>query len=314
MERTARGTRRLLGYGLITASSLLFGIAGTLAKMLFVADLPPLVMVALRSFIAAAAMMAVMPLLGRPIRVRRADWPFLLLMGVLLTLVNVTFFYAIALTNVAIALMLEYTAPLVIVFAGVVLGRRRLTRPVLLILAGNAAGCFLLVGGYDAGLWTGNALGVAAGLLCAVCFAAYNVYGAKGHARGLDSWGMTAWPFLVSAAFWLLATPLIDYAAVEPSWPVVGFTLFIGVFGTVVPYGLYLEGLRHIDPFPATVVGMLDPVFAALTAYALLGERFEPPQAAGMLLVCVVIAFVGRADAPAAERGAADEAALHTAR
>ena len=303
MDRIAQSTRkRLLGYGLIAASSLLFGLAGTLAKMLFVADLPPLVMVALRTFIAVAAMAAVMPVLGKPIRVRPADLPFLVLLGVLLTLVNVTFFYAIALTNVAIALMLEYMAPMIIVFAGVVMGSRRLTRPVALILAGNAVGCFLLVGGYDTALWTGNVSGVVAGLLCAVSFAAYNVYGARGHSRGLNSWTMNAWPFFVSAVFWLLATPLVDYGAVEVSWQVVGFTLFIGVFGTVLPYWLYLEGLRYIDPFPATIIGMLDPVFAALTAYLLLGELLELPQAGGMLLVCVVIAFIGRADDPVSKR------------
>ena len=295
---TAQGSQaRLLGYACIVSSALLFGVAGTVAKLLFVDSMPPLVMIALRAVVASATLALVMAALRKPIRIRRADAPFLLELGVWLTLVNVTFFYAIALTNVALALMLEYTAPMLIVAAGVILGTHRLNRPVVLILAGNAAGCFLLVGGYDPALWSGNALGAAVGLLCAVSFAAYNVRCADGHRRGLDSWSMTFWPFFLSALFWLLATPAIDYSAVEFSWGVVGFTLFVGVFGTVVPYWLYLEGLRTIDPFPATVVGMLDPVFAGLTAYALLGERFDPPQVAGMALVCAVIVYLKRNEA-----------------
>lgn len=298
MDHTAHGPRaRLIGYACIVGSALLFGIAGTVAKMLFVTAMPPLVMVALRAFVSAGALAAIMLVLGKPIRVRGRDGWFLVELGVLLTLVNVTFFYAIALTNVAIALMLEYTAPLLIVFAGVLLGTHRLNRPVLLILAGNLAGCFLLVGGYDPALWTGNAAGVVAGLLCAVSFAAYNVRCARGHTRGLNSWTMTFWPFFLSALFWLPATPWIDYAAVEPTWEVAGFTLFVAIFGTVVPYWLYLEGLRTIDPFPATVIGMLDPVFAGLTAYALLGESFDPPQLAGMALIGAVIVYLKRNEA-----------------
>lgn len=288
---------RLIGYACIVASALLFGIAGTVAKMLFVTAMPPLVMIALRAFVSAGAMAAIMLALGKPIRVARADMPFLIQLGVLLTLVNVTFFYAIALTNVALALMLEYTAPLLIVAAGVALGTHRLNRPVLLILAGNVVGCFLLVGGYDAALWNANTAGVIVGLLCAASFAAYNVWCARGHVRGLNSWTMNFWPFFLSALFWLAATPLIDYGAVEPTWEVIGFTLFVGIFGTVAPYWLYLEGLRTIDPFPATVIGMLDPVFAGLTAYALLGESFDPPQIAGMLLVCAVIVYLKRNEA-----------------
>ncbi|CAO3439285.1 EamA family transporter [Azospirillum endophyticum] len=300
MDKVTQSTRkRLLGYGLIAASSLLFGLTGTLAKMLFVADLPPLVMVALRTFISAAVMAAVIPALGKPIRVRQADLPFLVCLGVLLTLVNVTFFYAITLTNVAIALMLEYTAPIIIVLSGMIMGSHRLTRPVLLILAGNTIGCFLLVGGYDKALWTGNAIGVMVGLLCAISFAVYNIYCARGHSKGLDSWNMNAWPFLFSSVFWLLATPFVDYGATEWSWEVIGFTFFIGILGTVLPYWLYLEGLRYIDPFPATIVGMLDPIFAALTAYMLLGELLELPQAGGMLLICAMIALLEKADGAA---------------
>lgn len=285
---------RLWGYGCIVTSALLFGVAGTAAKMLFVASMPPLVMIAVRAMVSAAALALIMLALGRPIRVRRADLPFLAELAVWLTLVNLTFFYAIALTNVALALMLEYTAPMLIVAAGLILGTHRMNRAVALILAGNAAGCFLLVGAYDPALWSGNALGAAVGMLCAVSFAAYNVRCAHGHRRGLDSGSMTFWPFFLSALFWLLATPVIDYSAVELTWETVGFVLFIGVFGTVAPYWLYLEGLKTIEPFPATVIGMLDPVFAGVTAFVLLGESFEPPQLAGMAVVCAVIVFLKR--------------------
>ena len=285
---------RLWGYGCIVASALLFGVAGTAAKMMFVASMPPLVMIAVRAMVSAAVLAMIMLALGRPIRVRRADMPFLMELAVWLTLVNLTFFYSIALTNVALALMLEYTAPMMIVAAGLFLGTHRMNRAVGMILAGNAIGCFLLVGAYDPALWSGNALGAAVGLLCAVSFAIYNVRCAHGHRKGLGSWSMTFWPFFLSALFWLLATPLIDYSTVEVTWETAGFVLFIGIFGTVAPYLLYLEGLKTIEPFPATVIGMLDPVFAGVTAFVLLGESFEPLQLAGMAVVCAVIVFLKR--------------------
>ncbi|NUB15109.1 EamA family transporter, partial [Azospirillum brasilense] len=139
-----------------------------------------------------------------------------------------------------------------------------------------------------------QALGAEGGSPCAVCSAATTVGSARGPRRGLDIWSIPFWPFFLSALFWLLATPAIDYAAVEVTWETVGFVLFIGVFGTVAPYWLYLEGLKTIEPFPATVIGMLDPVFAGVTAFLLLGETFELPQLAGMVVVCAVIVFLKR--------------------
>ncbi|WP_114860980.1 hypothetical protein [Azospirillum brasilense] len=83
---SARG--RLWGYGCIVASALLFGVAGTAAKMMFVAAMPPLVMIAVRAMVSAAVLAVIMLALGRPIRARRVDLPFLGELAVWLTLVN----------------------------------------------------------------------------------------------------------------------------------------------------------------------------------------------------------------------------------
>ncbi len=44
-----------------------------------------------------------------------------------------------------------------------------------------------------------------------------------------------------------------------------------------------------MDAFPATVIGMLDPVVAGLAAYLLVDERLALPQLAGIALLLVAL-------------------------
>jgi drug/metabolite transporter (DMT)-like permease len=68
------------------------------------------------------------------------------------------------------------------------------------------------------------------------------------------------------------------------------------VLGTVVPFALVLQSLRHLRATQASVVGMTEPVLAALIAYAFLGEVLTPAQLVGgvVVLVGVLLAETSR--------------------
>lgn len=278
------------GYLYIIGASVLWGIAAATAKVLFNASVSPLDLTAVRSLIAALLFGAVWIAHGRPFR--RDQLGFLLLFGVLLSAVNLSFYMAIKLTSVAVALALEYTAPMFVVFYSFARGRAEGIGRSLAIAAAGIAGCYLLVGAYRAELLEQNAGGIVAGLVCGVSFAAYSVLGERGHRMGIDTLSMTFGSFAISAILWLaLSHESVQLLADPKALPLV---LFIGVFATVVPYFIYLEGLKHVPSFQATVLGMLDPLVAWLSAALLLGEMLEGLQVLGMMIVLSTIIVMKR--------------------
>ncbi|MGA7878093.1 MAG: DMT family transporter, partial [Desulfoferrobacter sp.] len=61
--------------------------------------------------------------------------------------------------------------------------------------------------------------------------------------------------------------------------------IYIVVFGTVVPFGLYFEGISLIRSTRASITATLEPITAGVVAYLFLGETMQPLQLLGGLLV-----------------------------
>ncbi|MGH3005625.1 MAG: EamA family transporter [Gaiellaceae bacterium] len=66
---------------------------------------------------------------------------------------------------------------------------------------------------------------------------------------------------------------------------------YIVLLGTVVPFVLMVSALHHVPATRVTVVAMLEPVLAALVAFAWLGEEIAGIQLVGGALVLLGIAL-----------------------
>ena len=223
---------------------------------------------------------------------------------------------------VGIALLLEFTAPaMVALFTWGVLRRRigsRTWAGIGLALVGLA-----LV----AQVWTDiglDVVGVLAGFGAAACLASYFLIGGKLSVTR-DSLSLTFWMFGFASVFWAIVlpwwtfdpTPLGEstsllgvFADVDvPAWSAL---LWVIVFGTLMAYGLNLGALRHISPTTAGVVGMSEPVGAALVAWVWLGESMTIVQVIGGFLVVigVTLADVGRSDVASTDDDVKEEPVL----
>jgi drug/metabolite transporter (DMT)-like permease len=72
-----------------------------------------------------------------------------------------------------------------------------------------------------------------------------------------------------------------------PAWALVAW---IVVLGTVVPFILVVGSLEHLPATRVAICGMLEPVVAAVVAYAWLDETLAPAQLLGGVLVLLAIA------------------------
>jgi drug/metabolite transporter (DMT)-like permease len=156
-------------------------------------------------------------------------------------------------------------------------------------------------------LWGGFALdgvGVAASLGAALAYACYVLMAERSLALGRDAFSLLAWGFAFAAVFWTLAQPWwsfptgrIDGSAsllgrlADLSAPVWLLLAYVVVLGTVVPFALLVSALHHVPATRVTVVAMLEPVLAAVVAFAWLGEEIGGLQIAGAMLVLAGVAL-----------------------
>ena len=109
--------------------------------------------------------------------------------------------------------------------------------------------------------------------------------------RTYSAWTLLFYALMVAAIIWnVLQPPLGSFRGGYGilSW---GYVLYIAVFGTVLPFGLYNVGIASIAATHASITATLEPVFAGLMAYALLGEVLEPLQilGAGLVILSILI-------------------------
>jgi len=300
--------RARTGYLMVLGGAALFAVNGTVSKVLLSAGISAGQLTEIRSAGAFLGLLAVLALLapGR-LRVRRRELPFLLLYGVVgCALVQWFYFLAIERLPVGVALLFEYTAP-VLVALWARFGRREPVRSRVWAALALALIGLALVSDVGSGSALSGA-GIAAGLAAATALAIYFLLGERG-LRERDALSMTCYAFGFATLFWSLLQPwwrfpfsrLGEQTALlgtlsEFAVPVWTLVIWLVVLGTIVPFVLVLGSMRHLPVTRVGILGMAEPVGASLVAYLWLAEALGPAQLLGgaVVLVGVVLAQTAR--------------------
>ena len=295
LSKESPNVRYAFGIFLVALAAILFGVAGAFAKVLFVSTVSPIQLTALRAITSAIIMLAVVSIISpSALRINTRQLSFLFAFALIWAMVTFTFYMSVSLINVAVALTLEYLAPVVILIIGVISGTHKANLHLGRTIALCIAGCILVTGAYAPALMVESWSGVAWGLMSALAFALYTMLGNRGHDYDLSSTTMTTYALFLSMLIWVLPAPWLGLGDIDYTAGPVGYIAFISIGATVIPFWLYVAGLKYINPFSATVVGMLDPVVAGLAAFALLDEVLAPLQVFGIGIVFYVIATLKR--------------------
>jgi drug/metabolite transporter (DMT)-like permease len=207
---------------------------------------------------------------------------------------NFFYYYAIKVTSVSIAIIVQYTAPVWVLLYMVSRRYERLTAARVVAVGAALAGIVLVIGIRD--VQTGQLAwkGVLASLLAAFSFSFYNVYGRRLLAAH-DRWQVIAYALLGTSLFWLVLNPPWKIAAAHYSREQWIFLTVFAFTSMLVPFSFYYAGLRHLDPTRAIVTSCLEPVFTILIAATFLAERLGWLQVLGIVLV---LAATGVVQAP----------------
>ena len=214
-------------------------------------------------------------------------------------LVQYLYFVAIHRLPVGIALLLEFTAPvLVALFVRFVYGEPVRSR-IWVGIAAALGGLALVAQAWD-GL-TLDVVGVVAGLGAAVSLATYFLLGEHSVTADPPLHVLTE-AFVVAAVFWNLVRPVTalghaDLGATRslggtlhgigaPLWLLLAWMVLLG---TVVPFMAELSALRHLSATEVTLIGMVEPVGATVLGWLWFGERLGAVQIVGVAVVLVGI-------------------------
>jgi len=271
-----------------------WGTMAAVIKLLFRdRGVDPLFLVVIRAYLATVILFAGLAIIAPArLRISGAGLRAAAIVGIggLLTN-NYLYFQAIHLTSVAMALLLQYQAPVLVAIYGALVTRQRVSLRLGLSLFLTVIGCALVVRIYDPAAIRLNLVGVLAGLGTAFSFAFY-ILTSRAALASMGSWTLVAYGYLAASLAWLpMIPPWQILAAGFPleSW---GGFLAVATVGTVIPFGLFISGLAYLPPTSAGILAMLEPVVAAMAAYMILGEILLPLQIVGGGLVLAGVLLV----------------------
>lgn len=296
------------GLGLGVFSSMTFGTSGALGKALIGAGMAPLQ----ASWVRVAGATLVLVPVALALRWRGAaavfrQWRLLLPYGVLGVAGCQTFYFvAASRLPVGVAILLEFTGPVLVVGWTRFVLRTALPRSSAIGVGIALVGLTCVVE-----VWQGLRLdlpGVLAGLAAAACQAAFFLIADRSSGR-ID-------PLVMTATGFLMAT--VTLAVLAPPWHIPWHELAGGVaFGyhtapgwllaallilisTVIAYVASVAAVHRLSAPVASAVGYVEAVSAAVFAWLTLGEHLSPVQLAGGAIV-LAGAFVAQRSVAARE-------------
>jgi drug/metabolite transporter (DMT)-like permease len=274
---------------LILLSSVCFGSSGAIGKPAMLAGMSPEQVAAVRIGLSALVLLAGVAI-ARPslLRVRRGEWRLLAGYG-LLGVAGVQLFYFVAAERipVGIAILLEFTSPVLVALWVRFVRRVRLPRLMWLGIALAMLG-LAMVAQVGQGLRL-DAVGLLAGLAAAVCSAGYFLIGEHGvssrHPLGMVTWGMLIGAVAVSvvAPPWTLPASVLSVPAEFGPWqpPVWLLLVALAILSTVLAYLTGITALRHLPASAASVLALCEPLVATTAAWILLHEALTWVQLLG---------------------------------
>ncbi len=290
---TNKGLLMVSGAGICWATTGLFG------TLLFREGLDPVNVASTRNVLAAILFLIFLLTVHPEKLIVRPKQIALLALGGLtgIAIFNVFYLSAISTAGMSTAVVLLYTSP---VFA-VIMSRLFLGEPLSPVKAAALitafTGVVLVAEAYDLPSLINNPQAVLLGLGAGFFFALLSVFGK--HISGSIH--------RLTTSFYLLFTGSIFLALIRPPWltvieiqsspALIPALAALVVISTFLSHFLYIYGLSYLEAGKASIAVAIEPPAAIFLAYIFLGERLDPVQYFGVILVLTAV-FLLRLPSP----------------
>lgn len=198
-----------------------------------------------------------------------------------------TFVSAIKYSDSATATVLQsLNVVIMIVFMSIVTRTKMKFSQILAVFLA-VLGTYLISTGGNPRNMTISTAGLIFGLLSAVGVITYTIFSRP----IIVKWGnilVTGWGMLIGG----LVISIITKAWIIPkdldfiAWLMIAIIIVVGTAGG---FSIFLEGVKHIGPVKATLIGCLEPASATLLAAIFLGMRFSLVELTGFFCILLTV-------------------------
>jgi len=270
---------------LLMIAAFFWGISGTVAKMIFNSNMSPFDLANMRLNLAFIIMLIYFSIRNPKIlKVKKSEIKDLVILGVFgITAVQTTYYFTVSVLSVSLAIFLQFLAPILITIYCVVFMKEKISLLKLGALLLALCGSYFIIFGSGGGVGNIKAIGLVTGLASAIFSAFYTLYSKKCTNKH-NPWTVLVYGMGAGAIlYWFVSPPWIVWSGRSVSELL--FALYIALFATIIPFGLFLCGLRYLIPTVAGVISMLEPVVASLSAFIILRESMTTVQVLGAVAV-----------------------------
>lgn len=299
--------RPTLGAVSVSFAAILFGLNASTVKVILHYSISPEQLVLLRSIFTSALAGLILLFTNRSaFRVAPREWPKLIAYGVIgVALMQFSYSNAVSNLPIGIALLIEYTAILMVPLVSRVLFKEhfhsRLWWGIALVLGGLVVVSQVWLGGL-------NPVGLAWAIAAAIFLTVYFLIGEHTQ-RNRDAMSSLFYAFGISAVFWAVVnaahpgptpnffeTMNLEGNLASVSMPLWLSLLWLGIMGSFVPMWLDFIALGNLSATAVGIIATAETVFAAVFAWAWLQENVSVLQIIGGLIVIggIVLAETAR--------------------
>jgi drug/metabolite transporter (DMT)-like permease len=288
-----RDARR--GTLMVLAAALCWSTSGTFIRL--IVDryaLAPWTLAFWRDLLTFVSFLAITAVTRTGLRVGRRDLLPLAVMGAIsIGIFHVTWVITVTLIPVAVATVLNYTAPAFVVLFAWGLWGERPNRRQAAALALAFVGCILVTGAYNVADEQLNWPGLLLGLSTGATYGTFTLVG-KRALRRYGSWTVLTYAFGFATLTLLLLNPAAGLVMFAKPWDAWAWVIALVLISTVSGFGLYARGLKYLSATTASITATVEPALAAGVAFLLLGQGIGAVQILGGLLVMVAVVLLTR--------------------
>ena len=295
------GKTEIRGYLYILIGATLWGVSSVVAKSLFNIGLPPGELVLVRLTLTTLALALVLLFFDRRrMIISLRDLPYFFTLG-FVGVGGMQFFYYLAISEIQVgpAVLLQYLQPFWVSVYAFLFQKEPLSKGKILSLLLALLGCYFVAGGWEIDLLRMNRMGILSGLAASLFFTFYALYGEKG-LKKYDPWTLILYGFGFGAVLYGILVSPMKVLTGGYSFEVWGAFLYISIFSTLIPFGLYFKGMERLRATRASITATWEPVIAGLSAYFVLGEVLHPLQVVGGIGVIAAVILLQMAKEKAA--------------
>lgn len=285
-ELVTQISQRKLGLITVLFAVILWAVAANLISSLFAAGVKPFELAVSSMTIATFGLTVVNSFMIKP-EAKAMSWQQFILGLSFAGLTGVNYL-AIARLPVAVAILLLFTSPIIVVLWTALTTRHMPSRSVLAAMLLLIVGVVLVSKVLESNLSEFNGFGILVGLSSAVFFTAYSLQSER-VGRSDEPLGVMLKTFAIGSLFWLAyqVTQGVPVTLLEPEnvWKII----YIGIAGNLLPYSLFFWGIQRIQAERAVIIATLEPVIAAALAWIWFCQTLTLLQLVGGILTILAV-------------------------